>query len=177
MRHALVLLAICCTWLACRRPQDDRQSTPAPPPAALLAPVRESMSLDEKLKRLEVELAAFLRSDVEESDAVLRLFRAEAITDRLLEAEPPVRWLASGYDLEARLKQLQALADRVVAQLRREPEREDVRADARALLLDVRALRLALAEGGTEAPLPLDSLLAQYALDSLALVQEGPGGE
>lgn len=147
------------------RPEDDAMSAPPPPPAAVIAPVRESMLLEEKLERLEVELLAVLRllraEDAELGDAMLRLYRAESITDGLLEAQRPFEWLGVNYSLEARLRQLQAQADRMVAEQRRGASAGRLLVGARALRNEVVWLRRALAQGGGgDAPPPLDTLLA-----------------
>lgn len=135
--------------------QERLEGSDAPPPAAAVSP-QETESLDSQLQRLRVELAAGMEGDPE------RLLQAEAITDGLMEARRPFDWLATGYDVEARLRQLQAMADRVVAQLRRGAElatvAEDV-ADITTALTDLRA-QLAAGRGGP-APPGLDSLLAR----------------
>lgn len=154
-------------------------SMPPPPPAAMIAPVRESMTLDEKLARLEAELDAALRMEHLDDAARVRLFRAEAITDRLLEERPPVAWLARGYEVEANLRQLQSLADRIVAELRREEPEAMIREDILRLRREVGQLRPALAmPGGGALPVPLDSLLAGVPPDSTGVtVTEGARGE
>ncbi|NIP77977.1 MAG: hypothetical protein GWM90_01745, partial [Gemmatimonadetes bacterium] len=80
----------------------------------------ETETLADQLHELSGELS---RATAGEADGVLT---AEAISDRLIHAERPVDWLASGYDVEARLRQLQAMADRVVARLRRGASLADV---------------------------------------------------
>lgn len=154
-------------------------SAPPPPPAAMIAPVREWMTLDDKLARLQVELEAALARGELDRSAELRILRAEAITDRILESEVPFAWLAEGYGVEARLRQLQALGDRVVAQLRRNEPGERILADVARLHKQVTRLRTGLAlPGGGEAPAPLDSLLAWVHTDSaLVMVHEGATGE
>jgi hypothetical protein len=89
------------------------------------------------------------------------LYRAEAITDRLLDSRLPFEWLtAERYSVDARLRQIQALADRVTAQLRTRAPRESALEDARALRGDVQRLQAELAEGGGAAPTPLEQLLS-----------------
>lgn len=143
-------------------------SAPPPPPAAIIAPVRESMSLGEKLERLQTELDAALARG--ELDAVTRarIFRAEAITDRILEAPPPFEWLAADYDLEAWLRQLQAMADRIIAELRRDELEQRILEDTGRLREAVVALRIELARPGAGTrPTPLDTLLAHITVDSM----------
>lgn len=169
---ALVVLAGCQRGM-----EDDAMSAPPPPPAALIAPVRDSMTLDGKLERLERELTAAIDGRFE-GEALYSMFRAEAITDRLLESTLPFRWLADEYFLDARLRQLQALADRVIAQLRRDEPLEKSLADAMELRRQVAELRAALAGQGGEPPTSLDSLLAAvHAAEVTDSVSEGESGE
>lgn len=165
----LFALSVVVAFLGCEpRPEDDRMSEPPPPPAALIAPVRESMSLDEKLARLEAELDAALARDDLDALAIARLYRAEAITDRILETDPAIVWLDSDYDAESWLRQLQALADRVVAQIRRDAPEERIREDAVHLRERVMELRKQLTRSnGRMPPPPLDSLLRSYEVDSM----------
>ena len=68
----LLLVAV----TACRRDlADDQASAPAPPPAAEIAPVRESMTLEERLERLSQELAAAYEGRLE-GEALGRMLRA-----------------------------------------------------------------------------------------------------
>lgn len=168
---SLLLIATACQ----PDPDDDRMSAPAPPPAALIAPVAAHMSLDERLERLETELAAAIAAELRE-DGVTRLYRAEAITDRLLEGEPPFAWLEpAAYFVETRLRQLQAQADRIVARSRRSEPRDQILPEVVELHHAVTELRAALRAGGGEPPVPLDSLLAGAAADTLGpLITDEP---
>ena len=149
-------------------PEEDRMSEPPPPPAALIAPVRESMSIEEKLARLQGELDAALARDKLDVQAYAHVYRAEAITDRLLESEPAVAWLSIAYGVESWLRQLQALADRVVAQIRRDEPEANIRRDNERLRESVATLRNHLAESDGRRPPPsLDSLLASFTIDSM----------
>lgn len=133
------------------------------PPAAALSPSGGALTLEQKLAELDQTLGVILQTELSEESRP-RVYRAEAVTDRLLEDEPPVAWLATGYDVEARLRQIQALADRIVAQMRRDVDRAVVLEDVAALHYAVRDLRTQLAsEGGGRRPPPLDSLLAGAA--------------
>lgn len=163
---------------ACRRDlAEDHASAPAPPPAAEIAPVRESMTLEERLDRLSQELAAAYEGRLE-GEALGRMLRAEAITDRLLEVKAPFPWLARGYSVDARLRQLQALADRIIAELRRGTKPEDLLDEVQALMGATEDLRVALREGGGDMPTPLDSLLANTLPDTVGvMVSEGATGE
>lgn len=138
----------------------DSADSQLPPPAAALSGGPSGVLLGERLERLEADLAAVLRDGFDE-DAQAYLLRAEAATDRLLEDEPEHGWLASGYLVEARLRQIQALADRVVSEMRRGVARELVLEDVAALRVSVADLRAQLAQPGNGSPPPtLDSLLA-----------------
>jgi hypothetical protein len=169
------------TWLlmlplaaACARsnPEDAQVSSPAPPPSAAL--VRGPVRLDQTLAQLEAELAAAIRGDGNFSD---HLINAEAITDRLLEAQLPFTYItARAYGVESMLRQIQSLADRVLAEMRTNVRQEIVERDTRDIYNRVRDLRAALRAGGGAMPLSLDSLLAAYAADSLLQIIER-GGE
>lgn len=171
--YTLLLLAACA-----RAPGDDLPAGPAPPPATLITAVTESMTLDGKLRFLEQELDRVLRAGEIDDRARIRVYLAEAITDRLLDNPPPYTWLAQGYDLEAKVRQLQALADRVVAEVRREEPNDEIFADLTMLRRRVGDLRRDLSVPGRDAPPPLDSLLAGVIVDSIRTrVGEGRSGE
>lgn len=163
---ALILLA------ACKRgnPEEFAVSGPEPPPAAAL--VRGGATLDSSLVALERELDAAL-SDA--SQRIERMKIAEAMTDRLLETQQPFQWLKSRYGVDAMLRQIQSLADRIQAQMRTDPPPapDVLQRDMRDLREKVRSLRAALREGGGPAPLSLDSLLALHARDSLVITDRG----
>jgi hypothetical protein len=156
----------------------ERSQVAAPPPAVVLTSALGSLSLVEKLTLLDRELAAGAARSELDDHAIARYFRAEAITDRLLESKMPYPWLAEGYDLEARIRQIQSLADRVVAQIRRGSSESGIEEDVVQLRRQIADLRLALEEPGSEAPPTLDLLLAGVRADSIrALVSEGASGE
>lgn len=160
-RPLLIAAACALAMPACGRDpgQERLDSAGTPPAAALISPRQASESLDQQLERLRSELAAGMEGDPE------RLLAAEAITDGLMEARRPFDWLATGYDLEARLRQLQAMADRVVAKLRRGASLEEVAEDVEVMTRALTDLRRQIAAGrGTPAPPTLDSLLAQDPL-------------
>lgn len=158
MRRLLTALLILIP-AACDDAGSERVPRDAPPAAAVLAPGREAARLDAQLADLEAEVGRALAGEPE------RLLTAEAITDGLLHADRPVDWLGTGYDVEARLRQIQSLADRLVALLRRGAALENVEADIETLRASVRDLREQLARpGGGSAPPTLDSLLAQDPL-------------
>lgn len=149
----LVLLPACDGGDTLRVPRD------APPAAAVVAPGMETENLEEQLREMEAELQRARAGEPE------RLLTAEAISDRLIHATRPVDWLASGYDVEARLRQLQTMADRILARLLRGSTVESVEEDVAAMLSAVQDLQAQLARpGGGSAPPTLDSLLSQDPL-------------
>ena len=156
-------------------PDDDEATSPAPPPAAALQ-MGESVQLGERLRELEEVLRESLGGDLDDGK-IQRLLQAEALTDRLLEAEPPLEWLATDYSLDSKLRQLQALADRIVAQIRRGGEEQAVERDVRDLRRLVALLRRELEQpGGGDAPPPLDSRRAAVRVPG-GIAEEGAGGE
>ena len=163
----LVLLA------ACQRGDEPRGA--AAPPAAAIAPIGGAR-LSDALELMDRELVAAIRGGLE-GEGLDSFLRAEAISDRLQETRYPFRQLRSGnYSVDARLRQIQALADRVLAQLRSGESRDAVSRDLQLLRRTVLELRMALAEGGGPAPVPLERLLA--GRDTLDLdAGEGSGTE
>ncbi len=154
--HGL-LLAAGVALVACGR-GGDGVDLDAP---AALAPVASGMPLADMLATLEAVLDSAVSGDPGDDEVAARLYRAEAITDRLLDSRLPFEWLtAERYSVDARLRQIQALADRVTAQLRTRAPRESVLEDASALRRDVQRLQAELAEGGGAAPTPLEQLLS-----------------
>lgn len=143
-----------------QNPEDEPAAAPAPPPAAMIAPAEEEATLNERLASLDAELRAVIETRFRDNLRV-RLLRIEAATDRLLESEPPIQWLASQYDTEAKLRQLQALADRIVAKYRRDDKGiRHIQPDVQKMQQMVAELRGAVAQGaGGRRPPPLDSLL------------------
>lgn len=131
--------------------------------AAVMTQIRPGMPLDEMLQQLDQQLALALQGQLE-GEAVEHFRRAEAISDRLLEARLPFEWLtAEQYSLESRLRQIQSLADRVLAQLNTGTPRDTVLLELRLLRGEVLRLRETVAQGGGRAPTPLRELLADTA--------------
>ena len=123
-------------------------------------------SLDASLIELEKELSSALGSNLD-NDGKGHLVRAEAITDRLLETKLPFTWLrATSYSLESDVRQIQALADRIIAEMRSGADKSIVSKDVTDLRSRVIGLRRAMAMGGSRPPVPLDSLLAGIQADS-----------
>lgn len=153
---ALCALALPACWAGSGAEEDETKA----PPAAAIALGADTISLQRQLAQLEVLAATALREDGA-SQLHSRAMQAEALTDRLLEAPLPYDWLSNRYSLEARLRQMQSQADRVIARIQRNDPEDSVRADLKLLREDVLALRRKLTERGMAAPPPIDSLLAQ----------------
>lgn len=163
----LVLAVTSPAW-ACRprNLEDSAGSAPEPPPAAAIATAADSIPLAQQLQRLEEVTRTALSN--EGGDALrVHILQAEALTDRLLEARLPYQWMANQYSLEARLRQLQALADRIVAEVRRDEPGETIHQDLSLMLDRVGVLRQELRLAGGPAPPSIDSLLAGMPQDTL----------
>jgi hypothetical protein len=171
MLNKLLVLTTIVTAAGCRQnPEESAVSQPAPPPAAALA--RQNLPLDQSLKELENELSKAIGRGMDDG-AEANLLRAEAITDGLLESEMPFSWLtANAYSLDSYLRQIQALADRVVAQVRSGVDQAVVTREVIDLRRRVISVRRALAHGGTAPPRSLDSLLAGHPADSVISADE-----
>jgi hypothetical protein len=172
MRVATIVLITALIAGCKRNPEEQATSDPTPPPAAALT--RQHQSLDEGLRQVDIALAQAIRGDLKGQGAKNQLMRAEAITDRLLEAELPFHWMrARDYSVESAVRQIQALADRVIAKLRNGMDGQEIMDDVREMRTKVTDLRRGLAAGGGAAPLSLDTLLARYANDSTVVTDVG----
>lgn len=163
MRRLLTIAAVvslapaACTQ---RNPEYEPMSAPPPPPAAILGPALDSVPLPAKLARMQRLLDDALAHGIT-GQGTTRIVAVKLLADRLLEVRPPFPWLKAQYYTDARLRQIEALADRVLIELRRDDIDESVAlADTRQLRDEVARLRRELAMGGGRAPLPLDTLLA-----------------
>lgn len=159
MRAPFFILPALLVVAACGDDSSLTVSRDEPPAAAVLTPGMDVESLDVQLRSMYEELGRALEGEPD------RLLTAEAISDRLIHAERAVDWLAPGYGVEARLRQIQSMADRIVAQLRRGAVVEAVSDEVATLRLAVEDLQRQLElPGGGDAPPPLDSLLQQDPL-------------
>ena len=130
--------------------------------AATVALPPDTLDLAGNLRRLQSVISD--ARDAERDDMFALIREAERVTDRLLESEPPIAWLPEQYSVDATLRQFQAVADRVVARLRRGAGPEDVADDLAEFEASVAHMRQVLDEGtGTGAPADLDSLLRDSA--------------
>ncbi|HEX2168332.1 MAG TPA: hypothetical protein VHG09_13945 [Longimicrobiales bacterium] len=152
---ALVLLT---TLVACgptTPPDDVPEAT-----IAVMAEIRPGTPLHDMLEMLDQHLVNAMAGQLE-GTAGDEFLRAEAITDRLLEARMPFEWIPSeNYSLESKLRQIQSSADRVLAQLRTAAPRPQMLQDLRSLRTDVALLRRTVAAGGGPAPVPIDRLMS-----------------
>ena len=124
----------------------------------VMAEIRPGTPLDELLVRLDRHLVNAMAGELD-GDAGDEFLRAEAMTDRLLEARMPFEWIpAESYSLESKLRQIQSSADRILAQLRTAAPRQQMLQDLRALRTDVARLRQMVAAGGAPCGCALPAL-------------------
>ncbi len=159
MRRVLLSCALALLSGGCNMSRDHPFTEEAPPPAAALAANRSAGTLSQQLANFTAVLDTAMAGRPE------LVFTAEAMTDQMVMARRNVDWLASGYDVEARVRQLEAMADGIVARLRRGASLTQVEPELRTLRAAAADLRQQLAQpGGGSAPPPLDSLLSQDPL-------------
>jgi hypothetical protein len=156
MRNTVLILSIVAIPACGAAPQEE---APMQAATAIMMELQPGAPLDEMLELLDEHLVRALEGRLE-GTAVNDFRRAEAITDRLLEARLPFEWFAAQqYSLESRLRQIQSMADRVLAMLDTGAPREEVLTELRLLREEVVRLREAVARGGTQAPPPIGRLL------------------
>lgn len=157
MRFAALPLFTCILAACGPTPPAEESSQAA---IAVMAEIRPGTPLDSMLFLLDRHLVNAMAGQME-SEALDEFRRAEAITDRLLEARMPFEWItAEQYSLESKLRQIQSGADRVNAQVRTGVPRIQMLQDLRSLRSDVARLRQTIAGGGTTAPVPVSQLLS-----------------
>lgn len=150
-------IVLCLLIAAC-----DAGSEPDVPatPIAAAGAVRAGMPLDSMLYQLDLRLTEAIERQLDDQ-GTSSFIAAETITDRLLEARMPFEWLDDqDYSVQARLRQIQSAADRVMARIRTDVDGAQTMTDLRGLREDVVALRRAIARGGTRAPPDIHALLA-----------------
>ncbi len=130
---AMLLVLAACNY---RNPEYEATSAPPPPPAAVLGPALDAVPLPAKLARMQALLDDAVANGITGAGSA-RVVAVKLLADRLLEVPPPYAYLKDGYSLESRLRQVEARADRILSELRRE-----------------------LALGGSPPPPSMDSLLA-----------------
>jgi hypothetical protein len=157
MKNFICLVCVASAAACGPRQPDDGSEQAA---VAMLAAVRPGEPLDSMLWRLDQHLVNAM-SDQLEDESLIELHRAEALTDRLLEARMPFEWITGEqYSVQSRLRQIQSLADRVIAEVETMAPREQLLLDLRELRTEVVELREALTKGGTRAPPSIEELLA-----------------
>jgi hypothetical protein len=157
MKNAALILSISVLAACGAAPPDE---SPMQATAVIMTELRPGAPLEELLHMLDEHLVRAMAGRME-GDAVGDFRRAEAITDRLLEARLPFEWFAhEQYSLESRLRQIQSMADRVLAMVETGSPREDILTELRLLRTEVVRLRQAVAQGGTRAPHSLQRLLS-----------------
>lgn len=170
MRHRLVI-AILGLLAACNDPWSRAPDAPAA--AGQMEAFPPGATLRDGLDMIGAVLDSAISTQLDDA-GVGNLLRAESLTDRVLETQIPFGWLtASDYSVEARVWQIQARADRIVARLRADARRDELLAEVQALRADVAALRAAISGGGEPAPAPIDRLLQR--LDSATRRPVPPG--
>lgn len=169
MRRLILTVPVTLAIMACDlAPETGRMGSEPPPAAAVLAPGQD-VPLIEHLDMVLAEIDRALDGEP------TRVLTAEALTDQLLHAPRDVDWLATGYSVEARLRQIQAQADAIVASLRRGSTMSVMEPDLQTLRESVRRLQQQLQlPGGGAAPPTLETLLAQDPLRDAQAPVRGP---
>jgi len=157
MKNFICLVCVA-SAVACGPRQPDDGSEQAA--VAIMAQVRPGEPLDSMLWRLDQHLVNAMTGQLED-ESLDELHRAEALTDRLLEARMPFEWITGDqYSVQSRLRQIQSLADRVIAEVETMAPRDQLLLDLRELRGEVVELREALSKGGTRAPPSIEQLLS-----------------
>jgi hypothetical protein len=156
MKYAALAVSVTLLAACGPAPQEERPTQSA---TAVMLAVQPGMPLDSLLYILEQHLVSALEGRLE-GDAANEFRRAEALSDRLLEARLPFEWIPDQqYSLGSRLRQIQSHADRVLAQLETGVQRDTVLDELRSLREEVVRVRQLVAQGGTRAPPHIDRLL------------------
>lgn len=173
----LILFLIIIVTAACRPRTDDTADADQAPPAASVAPIAGA-PLDTALALVDNELRLAIDNHLDNT-GFAHFQRAEALSDRLLETRFPFAWLkGQSYSLEAKLRQIQALADRILAELRSGTPPDSAMYDLKLAQSEVALLRQAMRAGGGAAPMPLDKLMAgQDTMGTTASLAGGGGNE
>ncbi len=170
-RLALALMAAAC--LAACRARTEEDSTPAVPVSVPIGLAGDTVPLT----RRAVELRSQVDSALDQGsglDAGL-VYRIATVSDEMAVSRLPFAWSRDRYDLGGRLREIQAMAARITAEVRRDLEPDSIRPDLTTLRAEIERLRTELAEGGGPAPPSLDSLLRGYAKEHTVSVPTGAG--
>jgi len=156
-RFAALCAALLGWSAACQWPGTPGRSAP---PAQPLPEIGPQTPVGDALALLQARLDSVLAAGLDDSGPG-RLERAEAISDRLLETRLPFAWIsAESYSVEARLRQVQTMTDRVSAMRAGGARSEEVLIEVDSLRAAVARLRHDLAAGGHAAPPPVQQLLS-----------------
>jgi hypothetical protein len=156
------IAALCTCLLAgatagCQWPSGASTSAP---PARLLTEIGPQTPVGDALALLQAQLDTVLAAGLDDAGPA-GLDRAESISDRLLETRLPFAWIsAESYSVEARLRQVQSMTDRVGAMRAGGARHDEVLVEIDSLRVAVGRLRDDLAKGGRAAPPPVQQLLA-----------------
>jgi hypothetical protein len=158
MKQLILWSALVLTAVGCNSRQNRERSGSTPTSAAITSVT--GIPLDSALALLDTELRAAIDHKLDDT-GFERFQRAEALTDRLLETRYPFYWLKGySYSVDSKLRQIQALADRILAEQKSGLPADSAMPDLRSAQAEVVWLRRALREGGGPAPTPIDKLLA-----------------
>jgi hypothetical protein len=159
MKNVILGLILIAAAAGCRARTDIADEVEQGPPPATVATVAGT-PLDSALALVEKELQAAMTNRLD-GTGYDHFQRAEALSDRLLETRYPFRWLkGQSYAVDAKLRQIQALADRVLAEIRAGVPTDSAMYDLRLAHTEVRNLRQALRNGGGPPPPSLEKLMA-----------------
>lgn len=159
MRNLVLIRAMPVLLVAAACAQPPQHEPPIQATAAIMAEIQPGAPLEQLLDMMEEHLDRAAEGRLE-GETVQDFRRAEAISDRLLEARLPFEWISNQqYSLGARLRQIQSMADRVLAMLETGVPRDSVLAELDLLRTQVRDVQQIIAQGGTEAPPPIHRLL------------------
>ncbi|HSJ24121.1 MAG TPA: hypothetical protein VK929_05580 [Longimicrobiales bacterium] len=159
MKYVAVIRIMPVLMLAAACGAAPQSEPPMQATAAIMTEVRPGAPLDEVLQLMDAHLVRALEGRLE-GEALQDFRRAEAISDRLLETRMPFEWITSEqYSLEARLRQVQSLADRILAMVEIGASRDSIVADTELLRESVLRIRELIAQGGTPAPPHIHRLL------------------
>jgi hypothetical protein len=158
MKQLILWSTLILTAAGCNSGPDRERSSSLASSAAITSVT--GIPLDSALALLDTELRAAIDNKLDDT-GFERFQRAEALTDRLLETRYPFQWLKGySYSVEAKLRQIQALADRILAEQKGGLPPDSAMPDLRTAQAEVIWLRRALREGGGPAPPSIDKLLA-----------------
>jgi hypothetical protein len=163
MRNTALILSVMLLAGCGAAPQEE---PPMLATAVIMNEIRPGTPLEELLHLLDEHLVRAMAGRMD-GESVSEFRRAEALSDRLLEANLPFEWFAhEQYSLESRLRQIQSMADRVMALLDTGAPHDELLTDLRLLRSQVVRLREDVSRGGSRAPPPIGRLLQGDTTDA-----------